>query len=122
LNSDPDSDEQLERIKDSLHFILGYCRNKQITLSQYLQQKDDIIPAFVIHLKEHKVNIYTLLGFNLFAKELNAIDASTIRFIIGEETYDKIDLYRTKLFGSQKARILVEKGLQKINTTLKQNS
>lgn len=120
--SDPDSDEQLRNITEALHFILSFCKDNQITLDQYLQHKEDVTPSFIMHLKEHRINMYVLLGFRTFTKELSQIPADMVRFIIDSELYDKIDMLRTKLFASTKAKFLIERGLQKIQTILKENS
>jgi hypothetical protein len=122
IYSDPDSEEQLANIKDALQFISTFCKDNNLQLENYLLHKEDVIPSFLIHLKEHKVNIFVLLGFTNFTKELSQVSADMIRFIIDEEMYNKIDVFRTKLFASEKAKHLVAKGLQKIQTILKENS
>lgn len=122
IYSDPDSEDQLTNIKDALQFILTFCKDKQIQLDNYLLYKEDIIPSFLIHLKEHKVNMFVLLGFTNMTKELAKVSPDMIRFIIDEEMYNKIDVFRTKLFASEKAKHLVSKGLQRIQNILKENS
>lgn len=122
IYSDPDSEEQLANIKEALQFILSFCRTNQIQLDAYLTHRDELTPTFLLHLREHKVNIFALLGFTNFSKELSTVPPDLVRFIIDEELYNKIDIFRTKLAASQKAKYLVAKGLQKIQTILKENS
>jgi hypothetical protein len=81
-----------------------------------------ITPSFLLHLKEHNINIYTLFGFRSFGKEAFQLDSETVRFIIGDDLYNQIDSLRTKLFASKKASLLVSQGLQKIQIKLQQNT
>lgn len=120
--NDPDSDSQLKNISESLHYILTFCKDKHITLEHYLQHTDGVTPSFLIHLKEHRINIFVLLGFRSFAKVLSSIPSDVVNFIIDTELYTKIGALQTKLLSSTKAKFLIEKGLQKIQTILKQNS
>lgn len=113
-NLEPDSEEQLNSIKESLIFIKKFCNAKNILTSSYLNHKTNNEYSFIIHLKEHKVNVYTLLGYSNFEKIIKQGNAEIIKFIIGEELYNNIGLYRTKLYSSQKASKLVELGLKKI--------
>jgi hypothetical protein len=122
LFADPDSDEQLQNIKTSLQFILTFCRENNLTLDKYITHKEAITPSFILHLQEHNVNVYTLLGFQSFSKEFFQLDSDTMRFILDEELYDQIDNFRVRLFASKKALILVTQGLQKIQTLLQQNT
>jgi hypothetical protein len=122
ITLDPDSNEQLINIQSSLQFILSFCRENNLTLDKYLEHMAGITPSFLLHLKEHNINIYTLFGFRSFGKEAFQLDSETVRFIIGDDLYNQIDSLRTKLFASKKASLLVSQGLQKIQTKLQQNT
>jgi hypothetical protein len=58
--------------------------------------------------------MFVLLGYQNFEKNLKSRDAEVIKFIIGDDVYNNIQVFRTKLFNSKKANKLVELGLQKI--------
>jgi len=122
LYESPDSEYHLNNIIESLNFIQKFCKQHELKLAHYLKHCPDKVPSFFIHLKEHKVNIYTLLGFKDFTKELRGIDAELAKFILGEELYNRVDTSRTKLFGSQKALPLISKGLQIIEKKLEEKS
>lgn len=113
-NLDPDSDEQLIGIKESILFIKNFCMSKNLSPANYINHKTNNEYSFILHLKEHKVNIYTLLGYSGFEKTIKQRDAEVVKFIIGENLYNNISVYRTKLYNSQKASKLVELGLKKI--------
>lgn len=115
---EPDSSDQLKNIQKSLIYINQFCTENNITLSEYLFHKTNIAPSFTLHLKEHKVNIYTLLGLTKFSAAVKNLDPDLTKFTLGESFYNNIDVFRTKLLNSKKAIILVQKGLQKINDNL----
>jgi hypothetical protein len=116
VNMDPDSEEQLSNIKQSLVFILNFCNEAKVSPQNYINHKTNNEYSFMVHLKEHKVNIYTLLGFEVFEKNLKSRDPEIIRFIIGDDFYNNISTYRTKLYNSKKALRLVDLGLKKISS------
>jgi len=113
-NLDPDSIEQLTNIKESLVFIKRFCNEKNISPVDYINHKTNNEYSFILHLKEHKVNIYSLLGYVGFEKNIKQRDAEIVKFIIGEEFYNNLPSFRTKLYNSKKAVRLVESGLKKI--------
>lgn len=113
-NLDPDSLEQLNSIKTSLVFISNFCRDKNILPEKYILHKTNNEYSFVLHLKEHNVNIYTLLGFVDFERIFKSRDAEVLKFILGEETFNNISAFKTKLFNSKKAVKLVDLGIKKI--------
>ena len=117
INLDPDSEEQLKNIKESLVFINNFCRERNINVFNYITHQTNNEYSFLLHLKEHKVNIYTLLGFVNFEKQLKTRDPEITKFIIGEDIYNNIQNFRTRLFNSQKAVKLVELGLKKISNS-----
>lgn len=115
---DPDSQEQIEGSVDSLKFILKFCKENAINLESYLKHCPENVPSFIIHLKEHRVNLYTLLCFNDFYAQIKKQDNELMRFILGNETLDNIEKCKTKLFSSKKALNLITTGLKKIQKSL----
>lgn len=113
-NLDPDSDEQLNSIKNSLIFIKSFCRDNNLNVENYIFHKTKNEYSFILHLKEHNVNVYTLLGFNNFEKILRGCNPDITKFIIGEDIYNNIQVFRTRLYNSKKASKVVEYGLKKI--------
>lgn len=112
LNS-PDSDDQLTSIKKSLEYILKFCNNNKIPIAEYTSQTIGNIPAFVKHLKECKVNIYVLFGFEDFEYILNSADQDHVKFMIGE-MIDSIPKYRTNFASSTLAKKFVRSGISRI--------
>jgi hypothetical protein len=119
LYENPDNEEQLQNIVKSLKYIQEFCKANNIALTDYLKHMSDKLPSFFIHLKEHHVSLYTLLGFNNFAKEFRSIDIETAKFILGEEFINRIEVCKTKLFSSEKAMKVITLGLQRVEEHLK---
>lgn len=114
LLQDPDSEDQLNNIKKSLVFIYNFCKDNNIGVSNYINHVTNKEFSFILHLKNHDVCLYALFGFPDFEKRLKSRDAEVIKFILGEETYNNISVFRTKLYNSKQASRLVELGLKKI--------
>jgi hypothetical protein len=111
---EPDNDIQLNNIIDSLRYILTFCNDHNILIDHYISHNTGNMKSFILHLKEHRVNVYCLLGFSDFDRTLMQQDNDVVRFTLGEEFYDKLPYFRLKFFSSKKARTLVERGIQKI--------
>jgi hypothetical protein len=62
----PDSDFQLEYINDSLKFIRDFCIEHKITLVNYMYFKEGITYSWAVHLAQHKVSFFVILGFCIF--------------------------------------------------------
>jgi len=114
LSMDPDSDEQLNNIKQSLVYIFNFCQKNQINPKNYINHKTNNQFSFMIHLKEHKVNVFSLLGFENFEKNLKLVESDVAKFIVGDDLFNNISVFRTKLYSSKKAVKLVELGIKKI--------
>lgn len=115
---DPDTPEQLINIQQSLIFLNNFCRDNNILLQNYITTILGTQPAFLLHLKEHKVNFYTLFGLTGFWNKFRNIDADLVKFTIGEELYESVEKMKVKFFSSQKAQALVSKGLIKIKNNM----
>jgi hypothetical protein len=116
---DPDTPEQLTNIVESLKYISKYCSDNDIEVDDYITHRTNNTPSFILHLKEHRVNVYCLLGFTQFDKQLKAVDNDILEFILGVEFLNNIPTFRLKFFASKKAKILIEAGIQKIKNKIK---
>jgi len=117
LQLPPDDSYHLEKISKGLKFIQKYCYIKKINLEDYLKQKEGVQSVFVIHLKERKISIYNLFAFSDFDRYLKTNDPDLLRFTLGD-MYDNIPVFRTKFLGSNTAKRLACKGLEKIKKNL----
>jgi len=111
---DPDSDEQLAFTKNSLLFIREFCSKENIPLELYTDKVSNNLHYFLIHLKERKINIYSLFGFNTFEKNFKKSDLEVVRFMLGEDFVNNFDTFKVKFLNSKKCKVFVEQGIKKI--------
>jgi len=111
---DPDAEEQLKNIIESLKFISLFCREQKISIDEYINHITGNNLSYVLHLKEHRINAYTLFGFPSFERSIRALDSQLIKFVLGEDFYNNLSSFRLKFFASKKAKTLVELGIKKI--------
>lgn len=114
---DPDTKEQLEFIIDSLKYINKFCKERGISIEDYIDYRDGGVSAYLIHLKEHKVSIYTLYGFPKFKSDFFDVDSELKKVFYGDYYLD-IDIFYRKYITSSKAKKLVEKGLRKLRSQI----
>ena len=118
----PDSVNQKEYIKRSLVYILKYCTDNNINLDEYINLKLNDLHVFILHLKDHNVSVYTLLGIDGFDQIMKSYDSDRLNFIVGENFVNKLAIFRTRLYNSKDAKKLVIKGTKLIkNIIAKQN-
>ena len=89
---DPDSDDIIMSCKEGFKNISYYCRDQHMTLTEYMTKWEGPIPLAVLHLKEHKINMYVLHALNLGGM-IKMIDQEMLKFIIPSFH----NMYRTSL-------------------------
>ncbi len=116
---DESPEKQLDKIKESLHFIAMFCLKQKIPLEKYLQFKILNMPAWMQHYREHNINPYSLMelgkldGFKLLAEDEKALWAG--------DFFEKIDSYKTRYYNSPKTKHLVREATKKIQEFLKKD-
>jgi hypothetical protein len=111
---DPDNEEQLQNIIESLKFISSFCAEQGINIDNYIEHQTGNSMSYILHLKEHRVNVYSLFGFQAFERNIRSLDSELLKFILGEDLQNNLSKFRLKFFTSKKAKVLVELGIQKI--------
>jgi hypothetical protein len=112
---DPDNEDQLKNIIESLKYISSFCIERSVTPLEYIEQQTGNSASYILHLKEHRVNVYSLFGFQTFERNIRAQDPELLKFILGDDFLNNLSKFRLKYFASKKAKTLVELGIQKIN-------
>jgi hypothetical protein len=109
----PDASNQLFFIKKSLNFILKFCKDQNIKIEEYINHQTNGTHTFILHLKERKISIYILFGFEKAERILKGIGPELLEFIF-KDLKNKLDIYRTRFYTSKKAKVLVKEGIKKI--------
>ena len=115
----PDSDSTINQIKECLSFIYNYCLKSNMTLDEYINMRDGNLPLILTHLKQHKINFYTLHLLEVDAI-IKSVETPILNFIISDfwSLYTKT---RTKFTSSNILKHKARKGKQIIKTKLLEN-
>ena len=111
---DPDSNDSLERLQKSLKFIFGFCKEHGLTLKDYEVYMEESIPTMLKHLKEHKINFYTIHALTFTSPK---IESRILDFMFSDffGTYQKT---KNKFFASNKMREFSKQAKIKIEQKL----
>jgi hypothetical protein len=97
---DPDSPDSLRRLADSLKFVIRYCIENNLQLSDYELNIEGTMPCFVEHLKTHKINYYTLHALT-FKKP--KVESRILEFVF-PDFYQTFQITKNKFFASKKMK------------------
>lgn len=112
---DPDNEDQIEMTKNSIKFISNFCKKNEIHFSKYLDHKTNNINSFLLHLKERKINIYSVIAFKNFDKIFKSLDYDVLRFMFNEEFINNIPTFKIKYLNSDRCKSLITKSLTFFN-------
>lgn len=113
---DPDSQDSLLRLRDSLKYVFEFCQEHDLTFTDYPTYCEDGLPLVIDHLKNHKINYYTLHSLGI--SRLN-IEQSILDFIFGD-FYGTLQKTKNKFFSSTKMKEFSKQANAKLQTKLKE--
>ena len=108
LINSPDSEKNIQFMKDTILFISNFCKEQDISIPNYVDYKSagSVNNDFIQHIKNRNVNVFVLFAYPSFEKQLNNIDHDLKSML---PTYiNKLPYIRTKLYGSAKAKIITQ--------------
>jgi hypothetical protein len=109
---DPDSPDSLRRLAESLKFVSRYCIENNLQLSEYELNIEGTMPCFVEHLKNHKINYYTLHALTFQKPQIE----SRILDFIFPDFYLVFQKTKNKFFTSKKMKEFAKQAKQKLET------
>lgn len=98
----PDSEDSIQMFKQSLKFVINYCRDKEIKFSEYISYGEGNIQSFFEHLKHGKVSLLFLMTFSNFENELKKIDNELRQHLLGD-SYSIISQTRVKFYNCKQS-------------------
>lgn len=114
----PDSDISIEHTKTALLFIAKFCKQNDISVNNYLDSRSASHYNYVVHLKEHSVNFYSIHCFEKNGYVMNKEDKELVQFLI--PNFDKLyNLTKVKYLNSKKLRQTATLILSKIKEKVK---
>ena len=116
--SNPDTDDNIEAVKDGFRFIAKYCIRNSITIDEYRTHFTNNMPTCLLHLQEHRLNFYTLHALEV-ESTIKTIEKDVLEFIV-KDFMTIFSRTRTKYFSSkilkskaketrQKVKLIIEK-------------
>lgn len=96
--SNPDTDENIEVLKDSFRFVAKFCIQNNLTLDEYRVHFTNNMPTCLLHLQEHRLNFYTLHALEVDST-IKTIEKDVLEFIV-KDFMTIFARTRTKYFGS----------------------
>jgi hypothetical protein len=115
----PDSENIINSCKESCSFIYKYCRDHNLTLDEYRHYIVGTIPIILQHLKDHKINFYTIQGLNC-DRTIRRVERDILNFIV--EDFDTLlNNTRINFQKSNSLKNIVRKAFAIIEEKLLQN-
>lgn len=113
---DPDSADSLRRLAESLKFVVKYCIENNLQLSEYEVNIEKSMPCFVQHLKDHKINYYTLHSLTFKKPQIE----SRILDFIFPDFYEVFQKSKNKFYSSKKMKEFAKQARIKLENKIKQ--
>lgn len=114
---DPDSNYSLNSLQKAFNFVINFCKDKNLTLQEYYKYQDGEIPSFLDHLKNHKINFYTIHALTIPKPD---VDSEILNFMFSDFN-GVFQTTRFKFFSSKKMKEFAKQAKQKIETKLTNN-
>ena len=108
---------QLESIRESLHYIGMFCIKNKIKLHEYLYHKTGCINSWMLHYKEHHINIYSLFELGDIQKICMQVAADEQK-LLTENLIENIGKFKTRYYNTPTVKDFVRQGLKKIESFL----
>ncbi len=106
----PDSEQSLKRLIQGFKFISKFCKERDLTLQDYMSFSEKNIPSVLEHLKNHDINFYVIhaLGITKFD-----IENRILEFMFKDfwKTFQKT---KNMFYASTKMKKLAKQAIQKL--------
>jgi len=106
----PDSEQSLKRLINGFKFISKFCKERDLTLQDYMSFSEKNIPSVLEHLKNHDINFYVIhaLGITKFD-----IENRILEFMFKDfwKTFQKT---KNMFYASTKMKKLAKQAIQKL--------
>lgn len=117
---DTSPDKQIEDIKKSLQYIGSFCLKHKLQLEDYLHHKTGCINVWMLHYKEHNINIYSLFELGDICKILQEISIDE-KDIFLNNLHNNIAKFKNRYYNSSITKNYVKQATDRIRKYLKTN-
>ena len=116
---------QIENIRNSMQFIGGFCLKQHIYLHQYLEHKTGCIYSWMMHYREHKINIYSLFEIGDLISHVAKVSIDE-KELLTDNLQQTVAIFKTRYHNSSITKKFVKECTEKIQnyliTSLKSSS
>jgi len=117
----PDTDEQIQFIKDSLRYIAMYCVRNKINIYEYITHKSGITYSWMQHVRQHYVSIYALFEYAELPSVVNSIPEDEKDLFLGNIA-EELFAYKTRYMRSITAKRVVQEGMKRITKVVDEHN
>lgn len=121
LEQDPDNDDNVEFVRQSLMFITKYCIEKHISLKEYYTLQTGVTYDWMKHIRQAKISPYICFGFDNIDDIIYQVPEDERDLLLGSFA-DKFYNYKQQYNKSKHIKHMVKTGLQKINEWIEQKN
>ena len=115
----PDSEENITRCKQCCTFILRYCTDNNLLLSEYKSINNGTTPLVLQHLRDHSINFYVIHGLEC-DKIIRQVEPDLLEFFITDFNTILNDT-RINFQRSEKLKKVIRRSFQLIEEYLLKN-
>jgi hypothetical protein len=115
----PDSEENITRCKQCCTFILRYCTDNNLLLSEYKSINNGTTPLVLQHLRDHSINFYVIHGLEC-DKIIRQVEPDLLEFFITDFNTILNDT-RINFQRSEKLKNVIRRSFQLIEENLLKN-
>jgi hypothetical protein len=105
-----DPDSQLDSVKQSLRFIANYCIERKIYFHQYPYQRDSDLFVWMVHYKQNKINIYSIMEFSDVFSSAKSL-AEDLQKMFVSDFIEKFQSLYTNYQNSQQLKPYIQKAI-----------
>lgn len=117
-NLDPDDEEQISFIGQSLRVILKTCNHYNTDPDNYPSLKTGITYEWMKQVKKHEISIYSTMAFSSIYSIIETTPADEVELFLGITPSDFLR-YRERFNSSVNAKALVTQGIEKIKKIIR---
>lgn len=112
----PDAPDIIMECKEGLKFLFTFCQSNNITIDEYKHRCEGVIPTFLLHLKEHKINFYLVHALDVDSI-VRKQDRELLEFCI-TDFYDLYTKSRMNYLTSSRFKTTIKPTINKLNNKL----
>ena len=116
---DPDNSSMINSCKECCLFIYKFCRENNITLCEYKNLINGTTPIALQHLREHKINFYTLHGLDI-NNTIRKVESDLLDFFV-QDFYSLLNTTRVNFLKSTRLKTIIREALSIIEIKLLKN-